>query len=184
MKKTLFLSLLWLLLFLWTSCQKDNIVVIDPVMLDDTEDDIANTIFAQTVYVAFSVNGNAEVSNTNDDFTVSVSGNHVTLVYSGDEYVMYELTGTATDGCFKLYSGRKQALALSGLNLTNPNGAAINIQGTVSEPNKGKRTFVVLSGENTLADGASYSATPTGEDEKGALSARANSFSAATAALP
>ena len=169
MKKTLFSSLLGVFLFLWTSCQKDNIVTIDPVMLDDTEDDIANTTFTQTVYVAFSDNGNAEVSNTNDDFTVSVSGSHVTLVYSGDEYVMYELTGTATDGCFKLYSSKKQAIALNSLNLSNPNGAAINIQGTVSEPNKGKRTFVVLNGENTLADGASYSATPTGEDEKGAL---------------
>ena len=169
MKKTLFLSLLGVLLFLLTSCQKDNIVVIDPVMLDDTEDDIANTTFTQTVYVAFSDNGNAEVSGTNADFTISVIGNHVTLVYSGDEYVMYELTGTTTDGCFKLYSSRKQALALNGLNLTNPNGASINIQGTVSEPNKGKRTFIVLNGENTLADGTSYSATPTGEDEKGTL---------------
>lgn len=169
MKKTLFLSLLTVFLFLLTGCQKDNIVTIDPVMLDDTEDDIANTVFTQTVYVTFSDNGNAEVSDTNDDFTVSVNGNHVTLVYSGDEYVMYELTGTTADGYFKLYSSRKQALALNGLNLTNPNGAAINIQGTISEPNKGKRTFVVLNGENTLADGTSYSATPTGEDEKGAI---------------
>ena len=154
MKNKPILKLLWVIcLISLMGCAKDNIVTIDPVMVDGTDDDISNTSFTQTVNVAFSNNGNAEVTGINDDFTVKVSGNHVTVVYTGDEYVMYELTGTASDGYFKLYSGKKQALTLDDLNLTNPNGAAINVQGTLLDPSKGKHTFVVLNGENTLADG-------------------------------
>ena len=81
MKKTLFLSLLGLLLL---GCQKDNIVLIDPISVDDSDDDITNTTFAQTVLVAFSENANATVEGTNDDFTVTVSNNDVTIVYTGD----------------------------------------------------------------------------------------------------
>ena len=150
-------------------CQKDNIVLIDPVETDDTDDYIANTTFTKTVSVAFSTDGDATVTGTNDNFTVSVEGNDVTLVYTGEEHVMYQLSGTTNDGFFKLYSAKKQGLTLNSVNITNPNGAAINVQGTQSEPNKGKRTFVVLNGENSLADGASYIDTPSGEDEKAAM---------------
>ena len=150
-------------------CQKDNIVAIDPIETDDGEDLIANTVFTQTVGVAFSTNGNATVTGTNDDFTVSVNGNGVTLVYFGEEYVMYDLSGTTNNGFFKLYSAKKQGITLNGANITNPNGAAINVQGTQTEPNKGKRTFIVLNGENSLADGSSYTDTPDGEDEKAAM---------------
>lgn len=150
-------------------CQKDNIVLIDPIETDDSEDLIANTVFTQTVGVAFSTNGNADVSGTNDDFTVTVSGNDVTIIYDGEEYVMYELSGTTNDGFFKLYSARKQGITLNGASITNPNGAAINVQGTQAEPSKGKRTFIVLNGENTLADGTNYTDTPSTEDEKAAI---------------
>ena len=155
------------LTFLTTSCQKDNIVNIDPVMLDEADDDIANTTFTQTVNVEFSTDNDAVVSGTNEDFTVSVNGNHVTLIYTGEEYVLYELSGSATEGCFKLYSPIKQAITLNSIHLTNPNGAAINIQGPVVNPSKGKRTFIVLYGENTLSDGANYAEPSNNEDEKG-----------------
>ena len=169
MEKSLFLSLLGLLLFLWTGCQKDNIVLIDPVEVDDTEDDIENTDFTQTVFVTFSESGNASVTGADDNFTVTINGNDVTIAYTGDEYVMYELSGGTTDGFFKLYSSRKQAITLNSVGIFNPNGAAINVQGTILEPNKGKRTFIMLNGTNSLADGTSYTDTPSGEDEKGAL---------------
>ena len=48
-----------------------------------------------------------------DDFTVTINGNDVTLSYAGEEHVMYELSGTATDGFFKLYSGSKQGITLN-----------------------------------------------------------------------
>ena len=82
---------------------------------------------------------------------------------------MYELSGNTSDGFFKLYSASKQGITLNGLNLTNPNGAAINVQGPTGTPNKGKRTFIVLKGTNTLADGTSYTGTPSDEDEKAVL---------------
>lgn len=146
------------------SCQKDNIVLIDPINTE--EDDITNIEFTKTVYVTYSLSEDASVTGTNEDFEVTVSGNDVTIVYSGEEYVMYELSGSTNDGFFKLYSTTKQGITLNGVNITNPNGAAINVQGTVLEPNKGKRTFVVVNGDNTLFDGETYSDTPSGEDEK------------------
>ena len=148
------------------SCQKDNIVLIDPIEIDDSEDLITNTVFTQTVGVAFSTNGDAVVTGTNDDFTVTVTGNDVTIIYAGEEYVMYELSGTTNDGFFKLYSAKKQGITLNDVSIANPNGAALNVQGTVLEPNKGKRTFVVVNGDNALFDGETYSDTPSGEDEK------------------
>ena len=161
----------WLivLLSLLLGCAKDNIVLIDPIETDDSEDLIANTSFAQTVSVVFSSSGSATVSGATDDFVVTVNGNDVTIVYSGEEYVMYELSGAASNGFFKLYSAKKQGITLNNVNITNPNGAAINVQGPQAEPSKGKRTFIVLKGDNNLADGTSYTDTPDDEDEKAAL---------------
>ena len=148
-------------------CQKDNIVSVALIASsDDVSDDIGGTTFAQTIYVAYHDNGNAIVTGTTDDFSVTINGNDVTIIYPGEEHVMYELSGTATDGFFKLYSGSKQGITLNGVNLTNPNGAAINIQGPTSAPNQGKRTFIVLKGTSSLADGTSYIDTPSTEDEK------------------
>ena len=138
-------TLLLLLVFLTgaASCQKDNIVTIDSA--DETDTDINNIVFTRHVTVTFTSDGNAVVSGTNDDFTVTVEGNQVTLSYTGDEHVMYELTGTAENGCFKLFSGKKQGVTLNGLNLTNASGYAINLQAG--------RTFVVLSDSNRLSGG-------------------------------
>lgn len=162
----------WLCVMLAVSvagCQKDNIVLIDPIETEDGEDLITNTVFTQMVGVAFSTNGSAVVTGTNDDFIVTVSGNDVTIVYAGEEYVMYELSGATNDGFFKLYSAKKQGITLNEVSITNPNGAAINVQGSHDEPSKGKRTFIVLNGENTLADGTTYTDTPDTEDEKGVM---------------
>ena len=164
------LCLLVALALFATGCQKDNIISVDMIATsDDVSDDIAGTTFAQTVYVAFSDHGDAVLTGATDDFTVTINGNDVTIIYTGEEHVMYELSGTVTDGFFKLYSGSKQGITLNGVNLTNPNGAAINVQGPTSAPNKGKRTFIVLQGTNSLADGTSYTDTPSTEDEKAAF---------------
>ena len=130
-----------------------------------SDDDISNTTFTRMVTVAFS-SGGASVSGYNavaDVMDVNVSGNQVTITYSGSENVVYKLTGSASDGFFKLYSSKKQALHLSGLNLTCSSGAAINNQ-------SGKRTFVYVEGSNTLSDGTSAAYGTTGdEDMKGVL---------------
>ena len=128
---------------------------------NNDEDDVTKVTFDRTVKVAFD-GGSATVTGASDKFTVSVSGAGVTVTNNGDETVVYELSGTASDGYFKLYSSRKQEILLNGLSLKNSKGAAINNQSH-------KRTFVVVKGTNTLADGSSYTNTPSDEDEKAAF---------------
>ena len=177
MEKTL--SLLLVLAALSTQgCTKDPIDIAlpgnetdTPVNADDTagsnietdkdDDNVDKTTFARTVKVAFN-GGGATVTGATADFTVVTDGAGVTITNNGSEAVIYELSGTSTDGYFKLYSTRKQEILLNGLTLTNKKGAAINNQSH-------KRTFVVVKGTNTLADGASYTLTPTDEDEKAAF---------------
>ena len=128
---------------------------------DKDDDNIANTTFARTVKVSFN-GSSASVTGATADFTVATDGAGVTITNNGSEAVIYELSGASTDGYFKLYSTRKQEILLNGLTLTNKKGAAINNQSH-------KRTFVVVKGTNTLADGASYTLTPSDEDEKAAF---------------
>ena len=125
------------------------------------EDLIANTEFDRTISIVFGPSG-ATVSGDKKGI-VTVNGNQVTADNtSTKEKVMYQLSGSALDGFFKVYSKNKQAIVLDGLDLTNPNGAAINNQGK-------KRCFVVVNGSNFLADGSAYSSTPADEDEKAAF---------------
>lgn len=128
--------------------------------IDDTEDNITNTRFDRTISIVYSVNGASVTGDENG--IVSISGNDVTVNNSTGEKIIFELSGNAQDGFFKVYNNKKQAFILNGLTLTNKNGAAINNQGK-------KRCFVVVSGTNILSDGSSYTDTPSDEDEKAAL---------------
>ena len=125
-----------------------------------SDDDISNTTFTRLVTISF---GGSEAAVTGDVYhTVSVNGNQVTVTNNDeDQIVIYQLSGSTSNGFFKLYSVRKQAVILNGVSITNPSGAALNIQ-------SGKRTFVVLQGENRLSDShsAAYTA-PDDEDMKG-----------------
>ena len=107
------------------------------IQTDQDDDNVANTTFARTVKVAFS-GGSAAVTGATADFTVVTDGAGVTITNNGSEAVIYELSGTSTDGFFKLHSTKKQEILLNGLTLTNQKGAAINNQSH-------KRTFVVVS---------------------------------------
>ena len=132
-----------------------------PVNLDE-EDLIAGTTFSRTISITFSNTGDAKVTG-DENGIVTVKGNQVTVDNTAtSEKVRYELSGTTSNGFFKIYSKNKQALVLNNVSITNPNGAAINNQGK-------KRSFVVVNGKNYLADGATYTATPDDEDEKAAF---------------
>ena len=87
------------------------------------------------------------------------------------------LSGSASNGSFKVYSDKKFKLTLAGISLTNDSGAAINIQ-------SGKRVFVEVKTEteNYLADASSYS-TVTGEDEKGCFFSEGQLIFSGTGAL-
>ncbi len=127
---------------------------------DSSDDNIANTSFDRTITIVFSNSGSATV--TGDNGYVSVSGNDVTANNTGSEKIMYVLQGATDDGFFKLYSSKKQAIKLDGVSITNKGGAAINNQ-------SGKRTFVVVEGNNTLKDASSYSDEISSEDMKAAF---------------
>ena len=126
----------------------------------ESEDDIVNTTFKRMVTVTYASSG-ATVTGlpTTNDITVNISGNKVTLTNTGDENVVYRLTGTASDGFFKLYSSKKQAILLDGVSITCSSGAAINNQSK-------KRTFVMVDGKNILADGSSAAYSSGEEDMK------------------
>lgn len=123
---------------------------IDCITLDDTE------VTDNVVTIAYNTTDGARVTvpgNVARYVVPVVSGNHVTVsqlnteAASGDE-ITYQLSGTATDGSLTLDGSYKCTVALAGVTLTNPNGAAINI-------NNSKR--IQLSAKsgtvNTLTDG-------------------------------
>ena len=127
-----------------------------------SDDDISTSKFKGKITISYSSTGDASVTGDSYGY-VSVDGNKVTVNNTGGEVLIYELTGTTNDGFFKVYGAKKQAIVLNGVNITNPDGAAINNQ------NK-KRTFIVVAGTNTLSDGASAAyAKVNDEDHKAVL---------------
>lgn len=84
------------------------------------------------------------------DVTVSTNGGHVAIhnMNTSDELV-FSLTGTTDDGSLTYNGTYKTTIVLNGVNITNPSGAALNIQ-------DGKRIALELTEGtgNTLTDGA------------------------------
>lgn len=96
---------------------------------------------------------------------VVVSGFDVT-VYSESalQDINYKLSGTTTNGSFKIYSAKRYNIQLNGVNIANTDGPAINIQ------TDEKATIQLLTGTaNYVTDGATYATPPNGEDQKGAI---------------
>ena len=123
------------------------------------EDYVEHSSFSETVSIVYADN-EATVSTLPDGVEATVDGAGV-IISSTIAGVAYELKGSSSNGYFKIYSEKKFHLTLNGVSLTNPTGAAINIQ-------SGKRVFVTLADgtSNSLVDGTSYN-TPDDEDEKG-----------------
>lgn len=126
----------------------------------DSDDDVSNTTFTKTITVKWSGTG-ASVTGDEDGF-VTTKGGSVTVNNTGSEVILYKLTGSTTNGSFKLYGTKKQGILLDGVSITNPDGAAINNQ-------SGKRTFIMVEGTNTLSDGASAAYSTSGEEDMKAV---------------
>jgi hypothetical protein len=129
----------------------------------DDNDYEENTSFTKWVNIVF--NGeSATCEGDIDDTTIKVTatGAHVTVESTTDEFVVYTLSGSTTNGSLKVNSNKKFKLQLAGVSITNPTGAAINIQSS-------KRAFIVVADgtTNTLTDGSSYTSYTSGEDLKG-----------------
>ena len=131
-----------------------NLSDVGTMFVDDEEvtDNLVSVAYNGTS-ATVSVSGNVA-----QYVTVSVSGAHVSIVQSADVSdetcgeITYNLSGTSSDGEFYLEGSYKASIALAGLTLTNPSGAAINVQ-------NGKRIDISVKKdtENTLTDGASGS---------------------------
>lgn len=125
----------------------------------DDEDYIENSDFTTIIQVSYD-NTTAVINGSAEGVEVTIDGADVT-VNSSVKGIEYVLTGTSSDGCFKVYSDKKFKLTLNGLTLTNDDGAAINIQSK-------KRIFVELADgtTNNLTDGSKYNKVDD-EDMKG-----------------
>ncbi len=113
----------------------------------------SQTLADDNVLVKYN-GGSADVfvaGNIANHITAQVTGARVAVMQDADvasEYT-YTLQGNSTSGCFYHAGKYKMTLVLNGVNLTNPDSAAINIQNS-------KRIAVQLADgtSNTLADGA------------------------------
>ncbi|MBQ4376809.1 MAG: carbohydrate-binding domain-containing protein, partial [Bacteroidales bacterium] len=155
-------------LLLIVACGKDDITTVSPSS-DEGDVDYSDMTFNGVVNVVFSATDNAVVSGAGSNQTVSVSGNGVTIVNTGSDLIQYNVSGATSNGYLKIYSGVGQSVVLNGVSITNPNGAAINIQGPAATPSKGKIVYMVLNGSSTLTDGNTYGTHPDNEDEKGVI---------------
>ena len=122
-----------------------NAMTVDSTEVTDNLVRVEYGTSTATVYVAGNVAQYVEPT---------VSGAHVSIVQTntadvdGDE-ITYQLSGTASDGSLTLDGSYKCTVALAGLTLTNPSGAAINITNGKRIQLSAKKNTV-----NTLTDGA------------------------------
>lgn len=129
---------------------------------DEAEDYIENNTFSNNINITFN-GSQASTSGSVDGVTVTISGADV-VVKSTVKNVCYTVSGTTNNGFLKIYSTKKYELNLNGVSITNPDGAAINLQSS-------KRAYIVLADgtTNTLTDGTKYSDQTDDEDMKACL---------------
>ena len=119
----------------------------------DEEDALENSEFTTEV----SIDMSNPVAKTVNGVEVTVNGGHVTANHGETKKVCYVVSGSTSNGSLTILGEKKYAVKLSGVSITNPDSAALNLL-------SGKRAFVILAEgtTNTLADG-------TGGSQKGTL---------------
>ncbi len=187
-RKNLLIIFLSFIVLIMYSCNKDDfqdtetdeteLIEPDPEIPDDpgdTDDDDLNpnsqtVSYENAVLIAFSTSG-ATVTNPFENNGVVVENNngHVVITSTITELELnYVLSGITADGSVKIYGEKKFGLILNGVEITNPNGAAINIQ------NKKKGTVTLVDKTNNrLIDGPAYTYTD-GEDMKATFFSEGN----------
>jgi hypothetical protein len=119
----------------------------------EEEDALENNEFTKEVSIDLS----NPVAKTENGVEVTVNGGHVTANHASEKKICYVVSGTTTNGSFTVVGDKKYAVKLNGVNITNPDSAALNLL-------SGKRAYIILADgtTNTLTDG-------TGGSQKGAL---------------
>jgi hypothetical protein len=117
-----------------------------------------NAVADNTVSVVWSGNTAAVVvaGNIASKLTIVANGATVSVVQSESlqNEVTYTLSGSSANGSFFMDGSYKANFVLNNLSLTNPSGAAIDIQ-------DGKKIAVTVTGTNQLSDGAGGSHNAT-----------------------
>ncbi len=90
------------------------------------------------------------------------TGAKITVISNNEiRDIDYKLSGSTSNGYFKIYSEKRFNLLLNGVNITNEYGPAINIQSSTKST-----VYLVDNTQNTLSDGTSYD-EESEEDQKG-----------------
>ena len=119
----------------------------------EEEDDIAQNTFTTEVAIDMS----APTAKTENGVTISVTGGHVTADHGSTKNICYVVNGTTANGSLTILGDKKYELKLTGVDITNPDSAAINLLSK-------KRAFIVVEGSNKVSDGATSQ-----NDHKGAF---------------
>ena len=124
-------------------------------------DYVENSPWNKVIEIAFD-GDSAAISGSVPGVAIQRDGAHLTIMnISGP--VKFVVSGTTANGSLKFYGDKRFQLLLNGADITNPNGAAINNQGS-------KSLYVVLADRtsNRLQDGSTYAMVDE-EDQKAAL---------------
>src|SRR5574344_252810 len=123
-----------------------NVSDIDSIVFK--EPTFTSAVSSDTIYVAYN-GSTAGVTYNNSLVQASVNGANVTITSTATETELtYILSGTSTNGSLVINGDYKLRVVLNGLTLTNPSGAAIDVE-------CGKRIAVELADgtTNSLVDG-------------------------------
>ena len=129
---------------------------------DSTYNDyVENSEWNKVININFDGNV-ATVNGSVPGVTVQAKGAHVTVMNMSGP-VKFVVSGQSENGSLKFYGDKRFQVLLNGVSITNPNGAAINNQGS-------KSMYVVLADGtvNQLKDGTSYIMVDE-EDQKATL---------------
>ncbi|WP_321491298.1 carbohydrate-binding domain-containing protein [uncultured Desulfobacter sp.] len=131
--------------------------------------DFTCTLSSDTGSTITIVYNGSSVAVTNpladEGVVIAVADADVTVTSTADiSGIIYNLSGTTSDGMFKIYSDNDFLLQLDGVDITNQDGPAINIQADVT-------ISVELMEQTTslLTDGETYADAPDDEDQKAAF---------------
>lgn len=140
--------------------------IITDETIDESGDFIENYSVSKIATITFSETGVKVTPDIIDQISYVIIDNTHLTINSTRSKMAYKVVGNCSNGSLKIYSEKKFQLSLNGVNLTNPEGPAINIQ-------SGKTVYVTLAANtsNTLCDGATYSepaySDGKAEDQKG-----------------
>lgn len=111
--------------------------------------------------ITFDGTNDAKVEGVVKGDTIDVEKGKVE-VRAHSKGLVLKISGTTSEGSLKVYSDKKLCISLDNVSITNPEGAAINIQNG--------NCFVVITGANKLSDSSAATyAHPEDEDMKAVL---------------